>query len=70
MFSNYLRNGASDHDPDEDECVNCTHTQQISKKRSKGNIQILKKELENDYLTPRTSFDSQWLNKLQQYVAQ
>lgn len=42
---------------------------------SKNNFQArrqtpeeLKKELEKEFLTPSTKFDTQWLNRLQRYV--
>lgn len=65
-----LRIGANEHNPDQDECIDGTLSQQIPRKRTKRDSQALKRELENEFLTPQTSFDAKWLNKLQQYVAQ
>ena len=40
-----------------------------SKKRPRKAPGALKKELEDSFLNPPTSFSPEWLNKLQQYVA-
>ncbi len=38
------------------------------RKRARKSENDLKKELEQEFLTPSTVFGSDWLNKLQQYV--
>ena len=40
--------------------------QQRPRKRIKQDPEELKRELEKKYLTPSTSFSTEWLNKLQQ----
>ena len=37
-------------------------------KRARKTEDEVKKELENEFLTPPTVFGTDWLNKLQQYV--
>ena len=37
-------------------------------KRVKQDQEDLKRELEKKYLTPSTTFSTEWLNRLQQYV--
>ncbi len=41
-----------------------------SKKQQRKAPDALKKELEDSFLNPPTSFSPEWLNKLQQYVGQ
>ena len=65
-----LRIGANERHSDQDEYVSGTYSRQISRKQTKGDIQALKHELENGFRTPRTCFDPEWLNKLQQYATQ
>lgn len=36
------------------------------RKRTKQSAESLKKSLENDFLSPSTTFDTEWLNQLQQ----
>jgi len=40
--------------------------EQRPRKRVKQDQEALKRELEQKYLTPSTSFSTEWLNKLQQ----
>lgn len=40
--------------------------EQRPRKRVKQDKEALKRELEQKYLTPSTSFSTEWLNKLQQ----
>lgn len=40
--------------------------EQYPRKRVKQDVDALKKELEQKYLTPSPSFSTEWLNKLQQ----
>lgn len=61
-----LRIGVNERHFDQDEYISGTRSQQMPRKRTKGDIQPLKQELEKDFLTPQTSFDVAWLNKLQQ----
>lgn len=65
-----LRIGANEHDDDQDGSIDGKLSQQRPRKRTKREIPALKKQLEKDFLTPQTSFDAEWLNKLQQYVVQ
>lgn len=65
-----LRIRANEYDFDQDACIDATLSQIRPKKRIKRDTQALKKELEKDFLTPQTSFDAEWLNKIQQYVVQ
>ena len=58
------------HISDKDECIGATFSSKRPKDRNKGNTQALKKGLDKDYLTPRTSFDGRWLDKVQQCVTQ
>ena len=59
-----LRLAVNEHDSDQDECI------REPKKRTRVDTQALKKELDSDLLTPQTSFDVGWLNKVQQCVTQ
>ncbi|KAF6221727.1 hypothetical protein HO133_001695 [Letharia lupina] len=61
-----LRMSANEHDFDRDMCIDGTLFQQRPRKRTKIDTQALKRELEKDFLTPQTSFDVEWLDKLQQ----
>ena len=65
-----LRIGADEHNLDQDQCIDGKLSQQRSRKRTRRDTLALKEELERDFLTPQTSFDMKWLNKLQQYVVQ
>ena len=58
------------HNSDKDECNGGTFDPERAKDRKGGNTQALKKDLERDILTPRTSFDGRWLDKVQQCVTQ
>ena len=62
--------GANNHILDHAECIGGTLGRRRSKKQGKGDTQALKKELEKNFLTPQTSLDVGWLNKIQQYVTQ
>lgn len=55
---------------DKDECNGKGFSPERRKDRNMGNTQALKKDLERDLLTPRTSFDGRWLDKVQQCVTQ
>ena len=63
-----LRIRANEHNFEQDACIDATLSQIRPKQRIKKNTQALKNELEKDCLTPQTSFDAEWLNKIQQYV--
>lgn len=53
---------------DKDEFIGRTFSPESLKDQNRGNTQALKKCLERDFLTPRTSFDGRWLDKVQQCV--
>lgn len=61
-----LRVGVNEQYLDQDVCIACTSRLKRLEKPTKGDQQALKKELERDFLTPQTSFDAGWLNKIQQ----
>lgn len=63
-----LRVGANEHEVDQDKCVVDTLGQQRPRKQTTRGAQALKKELQKKFLTPQTSFDEEWLNRIQQYV--
>lgn len=63
-----LRIGVNEHQLDQGECIDNTLTQWRTRKRPTRDTHFRKKELEKDFLTPQTSFDVKWLDKLQQYV--
>ena len=65
-----LRIGANEHTSDQDEGVRGVLRRQKRQKRTKGDTQALKEELDKDFLTPQTSFDAGWLDEIQQYVTQ
>lgn len=58
-----LRIVPNDHSFDQDECVDGRQGPRNSFQR---NTQTLRGELEKNFLTPQTSFDAGWLNKMQQ----
>lgn len=51
---------------DEDDCIDNILDQRRPRKRVKQDVDDLKSELEQKFLTPPTSFSTEWLNKLQQ----
>lgn len=53
---------------DEDDWIDHILDVQRPRKRVKQDPEDLKKELEQKYLTPSSSFSTPWLNKLQQSV--
>lgn len=59
---------ADDRDLDQDVCIDVKLDGQSPRKPSQRDAQTLKEELEHNFLTPQTSFDVEWLNKMQQYV--
>ena len=65
-----LRIGANEHTSDQDESIGGVLSWQKPEKRTKGDTQALKKELEKHFLTPQTSFGAGWLDEIQQYVTQ
>jgi antiviral helicase SKI2 len=50
----------------EDDWIDNVLDEQRPQKRVKQNPVDLKRELERKYLTPATSFSTEWLNRLQQ----
>ncbi len=64
-----LRIGPNKHDSDQNDCVAGTQGQQKLRRRAEGDGKKLKEEMGKDFLTPQTSFDARWLDKLQQYAA-
>ena len=63
-----LRTDVNEHHPDQDECIDNTLIQWRPRKQLTRDTHSRKKELEKDFLTPQTSFDVKWLDKVQQYV--
>ena len=63
-----LRIDVNKHHLDQGECIDSTLTQWRPRKRLTRDTHVRKKELEKDFLTPQTSFDVKWLDKIQQYV--
>lgn len=59
---------ADDRDLDQDEYIDGRLSRQSPRKPSQRDAQTLREELEQNFLTPQTSFDAEWLNKMQQYV--
>ena len=57
-------------DKDQDFCIDDMLTEGRPRKRAKTTPDALKRELEENFLNPPTSFSPEWLNKLQQYVGQ
>ncbi len=57
-------------DKDRDFSIDDILTKSRPRKRSRRAPEALKRNLEEAFLTPPTSFNSEWLNKLQQYVGQ
>lgn len=55
---------------EDDDYIDEKLTQQRPRKRTKQSHVSLRKEIENDFLSPPTSFGSEWLNRLQQHVTQ
>jgi antiviral helicase SKI2 len=51
-----------------DDWIDSILDSQRPRKRVKQDPEELKRSLEEKYLTPSTSFSTEWLNKLQQYV--
>ena len=58
-----LHLGANGDSYEQDECI---ISLERPKKQTKGDTQGMKRDLERDFLTPQTSFDLKWLNKIQQ----
>lgn len=50
----------------EDDWIDHILDEQRPRKRAKQDPEELKRELERKFLTPSTSFSTEWLNKLQQ----
>ena len=63
-----LRINVNLHQLDQGECIDNTLIQWRPRKRLTRDTHFRKKELEKDFLTPQTSFDAKWLDKIQQYV--
>lgn len=49
-----------------DDWIDSILDEQRPRKRVKQDSEVLKRELEEKYLTPSTKFSNEWLNKLQQ----
>lgn len=49
-------------------CIDEFLTTQKPKQQSQKSPNVLKHQLEKSFLTPPTSFSSEWLDKLQEYV--
>ena len=65
-----LRIGANERTFDQGESIGGVLSRQKPEKRTEGDTQALKKELEKHFLTPQASFDAGWLDVIQQYVTQ
>lgn len=61
-----LRIDVNEHQLDQGECIDNTPIQWRPRKRLTRDTHFRKKELEKDFLTPQTSFDAKWLDKIQQ----
>ena len=59
---------ADDRDLDQNEYIDGRLSRRSPRKPSQRDAQTLREELEKNFLTPQTSFDDEWLNKMQQYV--
>jgi antiviral helicase SKI2 len=57
--------GCTDHAKDAD-WLDSLSGQQRAPKRKRKTKEVIKKELEHEFLTPSTSFNTRWLNQLQQ----
>lgn len=57
---------SSTADSRDDDWIDSILDQQGPRKRVKEDPHDLKKELDRKFLTPSTSFSTEWLNKLQQ----
>lgn len=57
---------SSTADSRDDDWIDSILDQQGPRKRVKEDPNDLKKELDRKFLTPSTSFSTEWLNKLQQ----
>jgi antiviral helicase SKI2 len=60
----HLKSNTSDGTADD--CIDHILDEQRPRKRIKQDQDQLKRELEQKYLTPPTSFSTEWLNRLQQ----
>ena len=63
-----LRIDVNEHHLDQREYIDNPLIQWRPRKRLTRDTHFRKKELEKDFLTPQTSFDVKWLDKVQQYV--
>lgn len=63
-----LRNSVEKLDLGLDRSIDAILCEQRPKVQATRAQDALKRDLEEDYLTPPTSFSSEWLNTLQQYV--
>ena len=52
----------------EDDVIDHILNEQRPTKRAKKSRDELKRELEDEFLAPSSSFSEEWLNKLQQYI--
>jgi antiviral helicase SKI2 len=59
---------ANSSDSLEDDFIDSILDSTRPRKRVKQSADALKASLEQKYLTPSTSFSTEWLNKLQQYI--
>ena len=59
---------ADDGNLDQDEYIDSRLSRRSPRKLNQRDAQTLREELEKNFLTPQTSFDAEWLNKMQQYV--
>ena len=52
----------------DDECIDVFLTKSRPRKRARKASEQIKKDLEEEILKPSTTFSTEWLNKLQEYV--
>ena len=53
---------------DGDECIDTYLTESRPRNHTRKTFEEIKKDLEEEFLTPSTTFSIEWLNKLQEYV--
>lgn len=61
--------GSKEQEMQDDDCIDEKLSQQRPRKRTTKDPNALRKQIEDNFLSPPTSFGLDWLNRLQQYVA-
>lgn len=62
--------GSREQEMQHDDCIDDKLSQQKPRKRTEQDLDALRRVIEDAFLFPPTSFGSDWLNGLQQYVAE